>query len=57
MTERHAEVKGIEWKLMDIRDMAGVAGKSVDFAFDKGALDAIIHGSTLEPSGNSQGEY
>ncbi|KID87734.1 endothelin-converting enzyme [Metarhizium guizhouense ARSEF 977] len=49
MTERHAEVKGIEWKLMDVRDMAGVADKSVDFAFDKGTLDAMIHGSPWNP--------
>ncbi|KAH0600085.1 hypothetical protein MHUMG1_01081 [Metarhizium humberi] len=29
--------------------MAGVAGKSVDFAFDKGTLDAMIHGSPWNP--------
>ncbi|EXU97167.1 hypothetical protein X797_009786 [Metarhizium robertsii] len=49
MTERHAEVKGLEWKLMNVRDMAGVADKSVDFAFDKGTLDAMIHGSPWNP--------
>ncbi|RSL99066.1 hypothetical protein BHE90_005198 [Fusarium euwallaceae] len=49
MTERHAEVEGIEWKLMDVRDMAGVSDKSIDVAFDKGTLDAMIHGSPWNP--------
>lgn len=42
--------KGIEWKHMDIRDMVGVADKPVDFAFDKGTLDAMIHGSPWNPT-------
>ncbi|QLI66160.1 lysine methyltransferase 4 [Metarhizium brunneum] len=49
MNQRHAEVKGIEWKLMDVRDMVGVADKSVGVAFDKGTLDAMIHGSPWNP--------
>lgn len=49
MTQGHAEVKGIEWKLMDVRDMVGVADKSVGVAFDKGTLDAMIHGSPWNP--------
>lgn len=49
MTERHAQVEGIEWRLMDVRDMAGVPDKSIDVAFDKGTLDAMIHGSPWSP--------
>lgn len=49
MTVRHEKVEGIEWKWMDVRDMAGIADKSVDVAFDKGTLDAMIHGSPWSP--------
>jgi hypothetical protein len=49
MTERHAGTEGIEWRLMDVRDMKGVDGNSVDVAFDKGTLDAMIHGSPWSP--------
>jgi len=49
MTKRHAEFEGIEWKLMDVRDMAGVADGSIDVAFDKGTLDAMIYGSPWDP--------
>ncbi|KAL2195637.1 S-adenosyl-L-methionine-dependent methyltransferase [Corynascus similis CBS 632.67] len=49
MKERHTEIKGIEWRLMDVRDMKGVADGSVDVAFDKGTLDAMIHGSPWSP--------
>ncbi|KAK0749613.1 hypothetical protein B0T18DRAFT_427707 [Schizothecium vesticola] len=48
MKERHAEY-GIEWRLMDVRDMKGIDDASVDVAFDKGTLDAMIHGSPWSP--------
>jgi hypothetical protein len=49
MKERHAGTEGIEWRLMDVRDMRGLDDASVDVAFDKGTLDAMIHGSPWSP--------
>lgn len=49
MRARHAEEKGIEWRWADVRDMKEVASDSVDVAFDKGTLDAMIHGSPWSP--------
>lgn len=49
MSERHEPIKGIEWKEMDVRNMVGIADRSVDVAFDKGTLDAMIHGSPWSP--------
>ncbi len=49
MTQRNAKVEGIEWRLMDVRDMAGIADKSIDVAFDKSTMDAMIHGSPWNP--------
>jgi len=49
MKERHAEVEGIEWCLMDVRYMEGMEDASVDVAFDKGTFDAMIHGSPWSP--------
>jgi hypothetical protein len=49
MSERHADIQGIEWKLMDVREMAGIDDKSIDIAFDKGTLDAMIYGSPWSP--------
>jgi len=49
MRTRHAEEKGIEWRWADVRDMQEVASDSVDVAFDKGTLDAMIHGSPWSP--------
>lgn len=34
---------------MDVRNMQGVEDASVDLAFDKGTLDAMIHGSPWNP--------
>ena len=49
MTERHAQFKGIEWKLLDVRDMVGVEDKSVAVAFEKSMLDVMIYGSPWNP--------
>ncbi|KAK5659858.1 hypothetical protein OQA88_13321 [Cercophora sp. LCS_1] len=48
MKEKHAQY-GIEWRLMDVRDMQCMEDSSVDIAFDKGTLDAMIHGSPWSP--------
>ena len=48
MKEKHAE-HGIEWRLVDVRDMQGMEDASVDVAFDKGTLDAMIYGSPWSP--------
>jgi hypothetical protein len=49
MKEQHAAVEGLEWKYMDVRDMVSIGDKSVDVAFDKGTLDAMIYGSPWSP--------
>lgn len=49
MAERHSKVEGIEWKHMDLRNMIDVPDKSIDVAFDKATLDAMIHGSPWSP--------
>ncbi|KAK1461409.1 hypothetical protein CMEL01_14363 [Colletotrichum melonis] len=50
MRQRHADLAGIEWKWADVRDMPDAAPTaSVDIAFDKGTLDAMIHGSPWSP--------
>ena len=49
MKDRHAETEGIKWRLMDVRNMKGLDDCSVDIAFDKGTLDAMIHGSPWSP--------
>jgi hypothetical protein len=48
MTERHSKIEGIEWKNMDVRNM-DIPDKSIDVAFDKGTLDAMIYGSPWSP--------
>lgn len=49
MTSRNSPDSGITWKHADVRDMQDVPSKSVDLAFDKGTLDAMIHGSPWSP--------
>ncbi|EXF84313.1 hypothetical protein CFIO01_08344 [Colletotrichum fioriniae PJ7] len=50
MRQQHADLAGIEWKWADIRDMPDAAPTaSVDVAFDKSTLDAMIHGSPWSP--------
>lgn len=49
MSERHAAIRGIEWRQADVRNMNTVRSRSVDVAFDKGTLDAMIHGSPWNP--------
>lgn len=49
MSEKTADVKGLQWQQADIRDMPQIADSSIDVAFDKGTLDAMIHGSPWDP--------
>jgi EEF1A lysine methyltransferase 4 len=49
MTERHNTIEGIEWKHIDVRNMVGISNQSINVAFDKGTLDAMIYGSPWSP--------
>ncbi|KIX96537.1 uncharacterized protein Z520_07803 [Fonsecaea multimorphosa CBS 102226] len=50
MSKRHQDVGGITWKHADVRQMDEVLpSESVDVAFDKGTLDAMIYGSPWDP--------
>lgn len=40
---------GVTWLCEDVRDMSTIESKSVDVAFDKGTLDAMIYGSPWDP--------
>ncbi|KAH0289583.1 hypothetical protein M436DRAFT_55093 [Aureobasidium namibiae CBS 147.97] len=43
------EDDGVTWAWADIRDMPQHSSKSIDVAFDKGTMDAMIHGSPWSP--------
>ncbi|CAK7203997.1 hypothetical protein SEUCBS139899_006748 [Sporothrix eucalyptigena] len=47
MEKRYAG-RTMRWQEMDVREM-GLASNSVQVAFDKGTLDAMIHGSPWSP--------
>ncbi|SCV38756.1 uncharacterized protein FFB14_07004 [Fusarium fujikuroi] len=49
MTERHKDITGIQWSRVDVRDMPSIETGSIDVAFDKGTLDAMIYGSPWNP--------
>lgn len=49
MSKRESETEGINWKQADVREMDLIPSESVDIAFDKGTLDAMIHGSPWDP--------
>ncbi|KAF1819275.1 uncharacterized protein K489DRAFT_326276 [Dissoconium aciculare CBS 342.82] len=42
-------IPGIDWILGDVRDMQEIPTHSVDVAFDKGTMDAMIYGSPWSP--------
>ncbi|KAF2668394.1 hypothetical protein BT63DRAFT_456034 [Microthyrium microscopicum] len=48
MAEKFAMDTGIEWKYADVRELPE-PDRSVDVAFDKGTLDAMIFGSPWSP--------
>lgn len=49
MSIRHSNDASIEWKQQDVRHMTEIESDSIDVAFDKGTLDAMIHGSPFNP--------
>ncbi|KAF2131842.1 hypothetical protein P153DRAFT_364327 [Dothidotthia symphoricarpi CBS 119687] len=49
MKSRHAQEVGVQWLNGDVRDMKDFESKSIDVAFDKGTLDAMIFGSPWSP--------
>jgi len=49
MSKTSAPDAGIEWQWADVRHMEEIPDGSVDVAFDKGTLDAMIHGSMWDP--------
>lgn len=49
MSSRLGSDTGIEWRWADVRDMKHLPSSSVDVAFDKGTMDAMIHGSPWSP--------
>lgn len=49
MSKRDADTEGIDWKQADVRQMGLIPSESVDVAFDKGTLEAMIHGSPWDP--------
>lgn len=48
MAAKYVALKGVEWKVMDIRCMELESG-SVDIAIDKSTLDAMMYGSLWDP--------
>lgn len=48
MRERYASDSGIKWKCADVRELP-LPDRSVDVAFDKGTIDAMIYGSPWSP--------
>ncbi|KAL7622617.1 hypothetical protein AAE478_008130 [Parahypoxylon ruwenzoriense] len=49
MSKRHSDMEGVEWRRADVRRMDDIPERSIDVAFDKGTLDAMIHGSPWSP--------
>lgn len=49
MRAQDVDMPGIEWQQANVRDMANVGTQSIDVAFDKGTLDAMIYGSPWDP--------
>lgn len=50
MSAKHSiEAEGIRWLCADVRHMDQIASDSVDVAFDKGTLDAMVHGDPWSP--------
>ena len=41
--------EGVTWLCADVRNMPSIEGQSIDVAFDKGTLDAMIYGSPWDP--------
>jgi hypothetical protein len=52
MSSAETRDMGIKWMQADVRNMAEIETRSVDVAFDKGTLDAMIYGSPWDPPDN-----
>lgn len=46
MTQENAGIEGVEWKFQDVCQMDDIPSKTIDVAFDKGTLDAMVDGLT-----------
>lgn len=44
-----AAAPGVQWVQADVRKLDQLADRSIDVAFDKGTLDAMIYGSPWDP--------
>ena len=49
MKSRHEAETGVTYQVGDVRDMKDLETGSIDVAFDKGTLDAMIFGSPWSP--------
>ncbi|KAH7381593.1 S-adenosyl-L-methionine-dependent methyltransferase [Pyrenochaeta sp. MPI-SDFR-AT-0127] len=49
MKSRHEAKVGVEWAVGDVRDLKDIGTGTIDVAFDKGTLDAMIFGSPWSP--------
>lgn len=49
MKSRHEAEQGVTFQVGDVRDMKDIESASIDVAFDKGTLDAMIFGSPWSP--------
>lgn len=49
MSDKPSQNDAVKWQWADVRDMPDVADSSFDLAFDKGTMDAMIHGSPWDP--------
>lgn len=56
MAARFKETDDLDWRIMDVRDMLGIATASIDVAIDKGTLDAMTHGSPWDPPEEVRGD-
>ena len=50
MEARYAAEKGIDWKVMDVRDMSDFQTGEFEAAIDKGTIDSMVQGSLFRPS-------
>ena len=60
MKSRYSDKPEVEWKMGDVRAMIDFDAKSVDVAFNKGTLDAMIYGDPWSPPEevmNNSGKY
>lgn len=49
MSHQYFKLTTIAWAEADVRNMVDIASGSIDVAFDKGTLDAMVYGSPWNP--------